>query len=182
MDWLKNAPESAPDTRTTKNTTSQLEAIAPAPSFGASAPAPSFGASASTPSAMSSGPSSPFGNSTMEPTTANVASTDPQKKPSTPSSSFGLAASPFGGGQPDQPAFGMQAAMPVPPTGPTATEKTFNGKSAREMLTSFYQERNPGKLGDIDGVLKKYMVRRKQIFFLQLMYFDRVTRKLYLRI
>jgi hypothetical protein len=178
LDWLKNAPESGPDTRTTKNTKSQLEAIAPAPSFGASA---------STPSVMSSGPSS-FGNSTMEPTTANVASTDPQKKPSTPSSSFGLAASPFGvpspfgGGQPDQPAFGMQAAMPVPPTGPTATEKTFNGKSAREMLTSFYQERNPGKLGDIDGVLKKYMVRRKQIFFLQLMYFDRVTRKLYLRI
>jgi hypothetical protein len=115
---------------------------------------------------MSSGPNSTFGKSTMSTPAANPASThsqystNPQSKPSTPvASSFGLAASPFGGGQqPGQPSFTMQAAPPVPQTAPTGAEKTFNGKSAKEMLTSFYQERNPGKLGDIEGVLKKYMV------------------------
>jgi hypothetical protein len=115
---------------------------------------------------MNSGPNSPFAKSTMNTTEANPASThsqfstNPQSKSLIPAaSSFGLAASTFGGGQqPGQPSFNMQAAPPVPQTAPTGAEKTFNGKSAREMLTSFYQERNPGKLGDIEGVLKKYMV------------------------
>lgn len=51
------------------------------------------------------------------------------------------------------------------------------------MLTAFYQERNPSKLGDIDGVLKKYVVR---LNFHNVLYFstqcNRATRSLYLRI
>lgn len=39
------------------------------------------------------------------------------------------------------------------------SEKKFNGKSARDMLTAFYTEKNPSKLSSIDDVLKKYQVR-----------------------
>ena len=36
----------------------------------------------------------------------------------------------------------------------------FRGKSARELLTEFYREKNPSKISDVDHVLLKYQVRK----------------------
>jgi hypothetical protein len=42
---------------------------------------------------------------------------------------------------------------------PNAAAPTFGGKSPRELLTSFYQEKNPSKISDVDTLLAKYQVR-----------------------
>jgi hypothetical protein len=36
---------------------------------------------------------------------------------------------------------------------------SFGGKSPRELLTAFYQEKNPSKIADVDNLLIKYQVR-----------------------
>lgn len=43
---------------------------------------------------------------------------------------------------------------------PSATSTgMFRGKSARELLTEFYREKNPSKISDVDNLLVKYQVR-----------------------
>ncbi len=42
--------------------------------------------------------------------------------------------------------------------------KLFAGKSAKEMLTSFYQQKNPQKIGEIDNLLRKYTGNEEQLF------------------
>lgn len=36
---------------------------------------------------------------------------------------------------------------------------SFGGKSPRELLTAFYQEKNPSKIADVENLLMKYQVR-----------------------
>jgi hypothetical protein len=41
----------------------------------------------------------------------------------------------------------------------TMSTGLFRGKSARELLTEFYREKNPSKISDVDNLLIKYQVR-----------------------
>lgn len=41
----------------------------------------------------------------------------------------------------------------------TTSTGMFRGKSARELLTEFYREKNPSKISDVDNLLVKYQVR-----------------------
>jgi hypothetical protein len=43
----------------------------------------------------------------------------------------------------------------------TTSTGMFRGKSARELLTEFYREKNPSKISDVDNVLMKYQVRKR---------------------
>ena len=40
----------------------------------------------------------------------------------------------------------------------------FNGKTARDLLLQFYQEKNPSKVTEIDKVLAKYSGKEEQMF------------------
>jgi hypothetical protein len=42
----------------------------------------------------------------------------------------------------------------------TTSPGMFRGKSARELLTEFYREKNPSKISDVDNLLVKYQVRK----------------------
>jgi hypothetical protein len=44
-------------------------------------------------------------------------------------------------------------------SGMSNENQIFRGKSARELLTAFYQEKNPSKISDVDSLLMKYQVR-----------------------
>ena len=57
--------------------------------------------------------------------------------------------------------FGSSTSAPTPFTQPLSspapwTPPSANGGSPREMLTKFYEQRNPSKLGEVDKVLAKY--------------------------
>lgn len=41
---------------------------------------------------------------------------------------------------------------------------SFSGKSARDTLYAFYQQRNPSKLGEVDKLLAKYQRNEEQMF------------------
>ena len=70
--------------------------------------------------------------------------------------------------------FGTSPAAPVQQYGaqtqsvfgttPSQQQQSFNGKSPREILTTFYQKQNPQKLGEIDKVLQKYQGQEEQLF------------------
>lgn len=53
--------------------------------------------------------------------------------------------------------FNVDNASNFNPT-PTTPAALFGGKTARELLTAFYQEKNPSKISDVDNVLLKYQV------------------------
>jgi len=133
-----------------------------APSSAAPSPSPFAGATGggggglggttSTPFKTAAAPSpSPFGQSSM------AAATTPFGAPS-------ASATPFG-----QPASSATSPFASPPAPATATSapgatKLFNGKSARDMLTSFYQQRDPSKLSKLDFVLTKYAGQEELMF------------------
>jgi hypothetical protein len=101
---------------------------------------------------VSASSASPF--STNSPSTAAFGSV------SSPAPAFGqqnLISSPFG-----QPTASVPfGADPTPAPAAAQTHATmFGGKSARELLTSFYQEKNPSKLGEVDKLLAKYQACR----------------------
>ncbi|KAL7580077.1 hypothetical protein ACA910_005062 [Epithemia clementina (nom. ined.)] len=64
----------------------------------------------------------------------------------------------FGGSSPAPTPFTQSTASPAPWSSPLA------GKSPREILASFYEQRNPSKLGEVDKVLAKYQGNEEQLF------------------
>ena len=136
-------------------------------SFGASEPGPSpFGA----PSAMSGGFGAPSAFASTSAPSNSFSS-----KSITPSP-FGLSAGGFGtmsastttsfGTAPTSaaPAFGAATTAPSPFAAVQTQQHDFNGKNPRELLTAFYQQQNPQKLGEIDKVLQKYQGNEDQLF------------------
>lgn len=55
-----------------------------------------------------------------------------------------------------------QAATSPAPSGSSST--LFNGRSARDLLHSFYQQYNPQKLAEVDKLLGKYQGNEEQMF------------------
>jgi len=121
--------------------------------FGTPAQSPFGGTNrqtAPTPFGGSQAPAlSPFGN-----TSSGTNSTTPF------GATGGLSsASPFGSAAaPTQ--FGVPSPSPVQPN----SQRLFNGKSARDLLYQFYQEKNPSKLAEVDKVLAKYSGQEEQMF------------------
>jgi hypothetical protein len=147
---------------------------APPASFSSAAPAPSPFASSG--GAMST--ISPFGASSAStaPTpfgstpAGSLSSSSPFGKPSTPGTPFGSgglsSAAPFGGNTPT-----MAQASPFGTSAPAApamqapaTQQTFQGRNPREMLVSFYQQKNPSKVAEVDKFLQKYRGNEEQMF------------------
>ena len=92
--------------------------------------------------------------------TASSPFTGFQNAPS--STLFSAVSSPFGQGSnsfgnPNEVAGGNNS-MSIP------TGASFRGKSARELLTEFYREKNPSKISDVDHVLLKYQGREEEMF------------------
>jgi len=44
------------------------------------------------------------------------------------------------------------------------SQRLFNGKTARDLLHQFYQEKNPSKLAEVDKLLAKYSGKEEQMF------------------
>jgi Ca2+-binding EF-hand superfamily protein len=58
-----------------------------------------------------------------------------------------------------------QSVSPTPfSTSTTSAASSFGGKSAKEILTSFYQQHNPSKIDEIDKLLQKYAGNEEQLF------------------
>jgi len=43
-------------------------------------------------------------------------------------------------------------------------QRLFNGRTARDLLLQFYQEKNPSKVGEVDKLLMKYRGNEEQMF------------------
>ena len=140
--------------------------------FGAISGSSPFG---STQQKHSSSNMSPFGNSGNSPTPFGGVGSSATKSSASPfgqSSGFAPSPSPFG--QPTSPSPFGQTAAPSP-FGQTSaqssttfgqqasSQKLFGGKTAREHLTLFYQQRNPSKIGDVDKLLAKYAGKEDQL-------------------
>ena len=125
--------------------------------------------SSKSPFGQSSGLTTPFGQSAGTPST-------PFGQAATPSTPFGQSSTPVAPSTP----FGQQTpsasgASPFVQSGvapmstpfgannaPTSGAK-FGGKTAREILVAFYQERNPAQLAKVDQVLAKYAGKEEQL-------------------
>jgi hypothetical protein len=104
--------------------------------------------SASTPFGQKTVSSSPFGQSPP------VASTPFGQ--STAASSVSIASTPFGQAAPT-------TSTPFGTNNISSGEAKFGGKTAREILVSFYQQRNPAQLTKVDQVLAKYAGKEEQL-------------------
>ena len=126
--------------------------------FGSSTPAPTqspFGgfSSSSTPAPAPS----VFGASTPSPFVGTTA----------PAPAFGTTSSPSTFGQPSAGAlaspFGQPSSATAAPT-PFGAAAMVRGKTARELLTEFYQSKNPTKLTEVDKLLNKYHGQEEKLF------------------
>ena len=149
-----------------------INASAPSP-FGSSAlsvsGAPPYGPSSATPASTqpyfgSAGSvSAAFGGNSSVPAPAPFGSST-----STPASGFGVMSSHTLSGQTgasfSSPFGHALSPASTPLAAPTGTTATFLGKSAREMLTAFYQEKNPSKLSEVDRNLAKYYGKEEDLF------------------
>ena len=135
--------------------------------FGGAPAPPPFGTSNP---AIGSATQSPFGGAPAAPFSSSMNSSTPFG-----SSSQGLGnptASPFGQSAPPASPFGQNAQPVASPFG-TATAPsfgstavggaTFGGKTAREILFAFYQQRNPSKISEVDKLLTKYAGKEEQL-------------------
>lgn len=129
---------------------------------------------------------SPFGT-TNKPTTTSPFGTQglsssasaPDTQPSF--SGFGSSSAPsFASSMSSPSPFGGSGGLPTSPSPFTASSNTapfgsasatqppaaatFNGKNARELLTEFYQEKNPAKLHEVDRLLEKYRGNEEALF------------------
>jgi len=127
--------------------------------FGGTPAASPFGVTkpsiATTPSPFGGTPPAPFGGSTSSSTPFNSSSQGFGKPTASPFGQQAPAASPFG--QTSQPVvspYGKASTPSFPAT--TGGGATFGGKTAREILLAFYQQRNPSKISEVDKLLAKY--------------------------
>jgi hypothetical protein len=157
--------------------TQQKTTVSSSP-FGNSAPSSSaFGSSSgdNTPSksGMFQQPSqSPFSASnSLTASTPFGTSSAPAQSPFGSTASSANNSSPFGatGGMSSASPFGNTAA-PTPFGAPSSSsmqpnsQRLFNGKTARDLLHQFYQEKNPSKVAEVDKVLAKYSGKEEQMF------------------
>jgi Ca2+-binding EF-hand superfamily protein len=127
---------------------------APAQSpFGSSTPSTNTSAFGISPSATNiTAPSqSPFGG-------GNVASSSPFGAAATTTGGLS-SASPFGGTTTPAP-FGAPSPSPMQ----SNSQQMFNGRTARDLLLQFYQEKNPSKVAEVDKLLTKYRGNEEQMF------------------
>jgi len=148
----------------------QNPAITSSP-FGSSSPASSpalnTGMFSSNSGGFQSSNQSPFGTSNPSTNTAGFGSS--------PSATNGtaLAQSPFGESTP----FGAKTTggfgnttTPTPFGAPVSSpmqsnsQQLFNGRTARDLLLQFYQEKNPSKVTEVDKLLTKYRGNEDQMF------------------
>lgn len=123
---------------------------------------------------------SPFGNTTS-PFDAKSLSTSATVTDTPPSfSGFGKssASSATSTTMPSHTPFGGAVGLPMSPfaassntvafgsvsTTQPQSAATFNGKSARELLTEFYREKNPEKVNQVDRLLEKYRGNEEALF------------------
>ncbi|GFH51820.1 hypothetical protein CTEN210_08296 [Chaetoceros tenuissimus] len=171
-----------PDPLSEESGTSPFGGAQASTGFGASNTSSGFGAISSsspfgsTPQKASSSNVSPFGNSGNSSTPfggVGSSAIKPSASPFGQSSGFAPSPSPFGQQAPSPSPFG-QSAAPSPfgqtlaqtstPFGQQASsQKLFGGKTAREHLTLFYQQKNPSKIGDVDKLLAKYAGKEEQL-------------------
>lgn len=134
----KPPPNASPFAASSSQTTSQSP-------FGGgkanvSTPAPAFGTTGMA--------SSPFGQPTSSATPAP--------------SPFSAAAPATAGGVFGTPAPTLGFGAPAPTAASTPT--ILAGKTPRELLTAFYQEKNPAKVAEVDKLLAKYQGNEAQLF------------------
>jgi hypothetical protein len=104
--------------------------------------------------------STPFGSSSAQAPTPFGNSTPSANSGSPFGATGGLSsASPFGTTAAPTP-FGAPSPSPMQPT----SQRLFNGKTARDLLHQFYQEKNPSKLAEVDKLLAKYSGKEEQMF------------------
>lgn len=65
---------------------------------------------------------------------------------------------------PAQSPFSQAPTTTAPVSVPSTGQSQFAGKSPREMLMAFYQQKNPSKLTEVDKVLAKYIGKEEQLF------------------
>ena len=148
-----------------------------------SQPSSTFGNSSLTGMATS-----PFASSKAKQETPFGSSTAVSNAPFGTNSGFGSSATPFGisnnstsispfnqNQSTSQSPFGTKVTTSTTPFGQslsptpfstttTSAGSSFGGKSAKEILTSFYQQHNPSKIDEIDKLLQKYAGNEEQLF------------------
>jgi formiminotetrahydrofolate cyclodeaminase len=117
-----------------------------------------FGSSTAAPNPFGTnsvfGPSAtPFGASN-NPTSKSPFSQNQNTSQSPFSANITASTTPFG-----------QGSSPTPfSTSASSGGSTFGGKSAKEILTSFYHRHNPSKVDEVDKLLQKYSGNEEQLF------------------
>jgi|AntRauTorckE5430_2_1112549.scaffolds.fasta_scaffold03647_2 hypothetical protein len=127
--------------------------------FGGTPAGSSFGASTSstiaTQSPFGGAPVSTFSGATSSSTPFNSSSEGFGKPVASPFGQQTPVASPFC--QNSQPVMSSYDKPSMPSFGATpGGGATFGGKTAREILVAFYQQRNPSKISEVDKLLAKY--------------------------
>jgi hypothetical protein len=153
-------PQSLFGSTTTALSTSAFGLSTPAagPLFGSPVPGlgSTFGSLTTAPAFGSTAPPAVFGSLTPAPTFGSTTLPFGSAAPV-----FGSAAPVFGSpspfGAPSTPGFGGAGSQ-------TNLQQSFAGKTAREMLTDFYQKNNPGQIDKIDGILMKYSGKEEALF------------------
>ena len=94
----------------------------------------------------------------ISPSSANMVA--PAQTPFGSSSSFGVKTTGGFGNINNQTPFGAAAPSPMQSNSP----RLFNGRTARELLLQFYQEKNPSKVTEVDKLLAKYHGNEEHMF------------------
>jgi len=112
--------------------------------------------------------SAPFGSTSTQGFVKTASSTSPFGQTASSATPFGQntkpTASPFG--QAPTPAAPMSSPFGSNPntSAISGAPTTFGGKTARELLFAFYQQRNPSKIAEVDKLLAKYAGKEEQMF------------------
>lgn len=168
------------------SSTNDQNSASPSPRFGSAGgfasssavnqtPTPStpFGPTNTGTFAASSAPSpSPFGTSVPPVNPSPFGSASAGGPMASSPSPFGFASGsprPFGaaGILPTASSFGNPSPSPFGSTAPSSVQgpqKLFNGRTARDLLSQFYQEKNPSKVAEVDKLLEKYKGNEESLF------------------
>ncbi len=148
------APTASPFVATNLSTSTTKSPFGSAPT---SASTPFGGSTSSSGPFSGTTPTLGFGQTTTSPfgqQSKSIATTPFGQAPTPAATPFGQSptpaapgVSPFGGGT----------------SAASSAAKTFGGKTAREILTAFYQQRNPSKLSEIDKLLAKYAGKEESL-------------------
>jgi len=138
-----------------------------------------FGITASTKRNEETSTAAQFGITPISSFGASLSTTAKSPFASSSSSNVGFGnspATPFGQQSSANSTFGQRSQPLVSPVGQSSSSTlssfgnsagagyhTFGGKTAREILTSFYQQRNPSKISEVDKLIAKYAGNEEQL-------------------